>query len=155
MAGVDADILMLHSTQDRIRGMLESGMSADIIFRGLKAIGFSGNKRKLMAFLENKGLWTRRSHPRTGKSIASASEALVAEQLMAGMKAGNEHSSRQGKRISWKARKPRKCVIRSFNRGRKSLRHCKDKGGFAGIKEMIARIEARISGLQKALGAEI
>lgn len=153
MAGVDADLLLFHSIEDRIKGMLESGMSADKIFRGLKGIGFSGNKRKFMAFLENNGLWTRRSHPRSSKSMAGADDAFVSGQLRAGIKTRRERSSRYGNRTSWKARKPRKCVARRFNRKHGSPFHCKGKRNFSGLMEMFAKIERQLKSLEKVMGA--
>lgn len=87
------DYRFLEEAETSIKGMLASRTSLAVIFRVLKNRGFSGNRQKLVAWLEGRGLWEKRQRrvekrgvsewevdAAIGKAAEKAKEVAVAER---------------------------------------------------------------------------
>lgn len=71
----DNDYIILESCESKIREMLNARTGINKIFAALKNMGFSGNRIKLVSWLEEKGLWIKRMR-RAPKIGLSSTEVL-------------------------------------------------------------------------------
>lgn len=102
------DFQMLEMAESDIRQMLDRRTPIATIFEALKNRGFSGNRQKLIGWLESRRLWTKRTRvvTRRGASALEVSEAIGNAAAKAEEKALAEQARQRVELAAQEAAKP-------------------------------------------------
>lgn len=134
----DNDYTILFSCREKIREMLEKKTGINKIFDALKELGFSGNRQKLVNWMEETGLRTKPQRivkpkgPSTEEVLASLTEDFLAP--------GEKHRRKRPVLRHWKARKRTILIFRNRKKPCASPK-CRDGKKF--------RFSLEIEGLEK------